>query len=408
MAHPESDTAEIADRLRAAAQPFDAPAGPPPDLLAAAVDDAVVVGLGTATRAAHEISVLAHEVLRVLVERKGFRALALLDDATVVAALDEYVQGGDGDPAALLADAWVPWRTAETRAVLDWAREFNRAHPDDPLRLFGLTPEAARPAHYAQVSDFVARTAPGRLAELHAHYDPIITAHRRGEHIQRADGTHPGRPFAEHARDALALVDSLRAPAAVLDAARLIVQYHESSTAAGGRDFAAEAVAAAERIAARHDATGQRIVYWEGLSNTVVAERLTVAALAQEFPTTGYLLRERFGRGYLSVALTFHEGRLRTHLAVPAPARDFADAVLDIPDYDGYLLDLRSPTTASVHRWLHNPARLRLIVGTYRPERDADHHITGGALADWFDLLLRVRTVTPTRPLDPPPEARPA
>ncbi|WP_280361181.1 erythromycin esterase family protein [Nocardia wallacei] len=402
MAHREFDTDEVTEWIRGAAQPFDGPASDAPLPCNDRIGDAVVVGLGTATRAAHEISVLAHRILRELVERQGFRALALLDDETVVAALDDFVRGGNGDPAALLRTAWVPWRTTETLAVLDWARTFNRAHPDDPLRLFGLTSEAAKPLHYALVSDFVAHAAPERLGELRAHYDPIITAHRLGEHIQRADGTHPGRPFAEHARDALALVESLPGSTDVLDAARLILRYHESSLAAGGRDLAAEAVAAADRIAAWHDATGQRIVYWEGLSNTVVAERLTVSALAQEFPTTGYLLRKRFGADYLSVGLTFHEGHLRAHLTVPAPASEFADAVLDIPEHDGYLLDLRTPQPDSVRRWLHRPARLRLIVGTYRPDRDADHHISGAGLGDWFDLLFRVRTVTPTQPLDPP------
>lgn len=405
MAHREFDTDEVTEWIRGVARPFDGPASdaPLPDTPADRIGDAAVVGLGMATRAAHEVAVLAHRVLRELVERKGFRALALLDDETVVTALDEYVRGGSGDPAVLLREAWVPWRTTETLAVLEWARAFNRTHPDDPLRLFGLTPEAAKPSHYALVSDFVAHAAPERLGELHAHYDPIITAHRLGEHIQRAHGTHPGRPFADHASDALALVESLPDAATALDAARLILRYHESSLAAGGRDLAAEAVAAADRIAAWRDATDQRIVYWEGMSNTVVAERLTVSALAQEFPTTGYLLRERFGSAYLSAGITFHEGNLRPHLAVPAPASEFADAVLDIPDADGYLLDLHAPQPDSVRQWLHRPARLRLIVGTYRPDRDADHHISGAGLGDWFDLLLRVRTVTPTHPLDPPP-----
>ncbi|WP_280380845.1 erythromycin esterase family protein [Nocardia wallacei] len=408
MAHREFDSDEVTNWIRAAARPFDgsSPDAPLPDTLIDRIGDAVVVGLGTATRAAHEVAVLAHRVLRELVERKGFRALALLDDETVVAALDAYVRGGIGDPAALLRDAWVPWRTTETLAVLEWARAFNRAHPDDPLRLFGLTPEAAKLSHYALVSDFVAHVAPERLGELRAHYDPIITAHRLGEHIQRADGTHPGRPFADHARDALTLVESLPNSATVLDAARLILRYHESSLAAGGRDLAAEAVAAADRITARHDATGQRIVYWEGMSNTVVAERLTLSALAQEFPTTGYLLRKRFGAAYLSAGITFHDGRLRADLAVPAPASEFADTVLDIPGHDDYLLDLHAPQPDSVRQWLHRPTRLRLIVGTYRPERDTDHHISGAGLGDWFDLLFRVRSVTPTHPLDPPPLTR--
>jgi erythromycin esterase len=42
---------------------------------------------------------------------------------------------------------------------------------------------------------------------------------------------------------------------------------------------------------------------------------------------------------------------------------------------------------------------VRLIIGTYRPDRDADHHIAGAGVGDWFDILLRIRTVTPTHRL---------
>ncbi|WP_040780918.1 erythromycin esterase family protein [Nocardia pneumoniae] len=407
MARPGTDTIEVTQWIRDTAHPLDGTDVDAPttdlDALADQANGVVVAGVGTTTRAGHELSQMAHRVLRVLVERKGFRALALLDDETVVTAMDDYIRTGNGDPRALLRDAWVPWRTSETLAVLEWAREFNRAHPDDPLRLFGLTPEAAKPSHYARVTEFVAAVAPERLDELTAHYAPIITAHQLGEHVQRANGTHPGRPFVDHARDALTLVRSLRgADAAVTDAARLIVRYHEFSTASGRRDFAAEAADAADRIADWHRNTGHRIVYWEGASNTAVAERLELAAMSQHFPTTGFLLRSRFGTGYLSIAIAFHAGELRANLTAPTPSAEFADSVLDLPEHTGYLLDLRTPLAGAVHRWLHRPSRLRLIIGTYDPDHDTDHYIGGAGLGDWFDILLRIRTITPTHPLHPP------
>ncbi|RDI49156.1 erythromycin esterase family protein [Nocardia mexicana] len=401
MSHADEITRWIHDSAR----PLDvAGADAPlsdPGSLADRIGDAAVVGIGMTTRAGHELSVLAHRVLRVLVEQKGFRALALLDDEVVVAAMDEFVRTGAGDPRKLLQEAWAPWRNAETLAVLEWARAFNSEHPDDPLRLFGLTPEAARAGHYAQVAEFVEAVAPHRLEELNSHYGPIATAHRLGEHIQLANGTHPGRPFVEHARDALALVESLPGSACVLDAARLILRYHEFSTASGRRDFAAEAAAAADRIAEWHNRTGHRIAYWEGVSNTAVADRLTLAAMAQEFPTTGFLLRERFGTGYLSMAVAFRDGKLRADLSVPAPPEDFADTVIDVPGRDDYLLDLRDAPPGVVRQWLHQPAKFRLVIGTYDPARDPAHYIAGAGLADWFDILLRIRTITPTHSLGP-------
>ncbi|MFR9768096.1 erythromycin esterase family protein [Nocardia sp. SC052] len=409
MSDETHDSAHVTRWIRDCARPLatlDAD-GSLMDLAALAdrADGTVVVGVGATTRAGHELSVTAHRILRLFVETLGFRALALLDDESVVAAMDEYARTGAGDVRAILGDAWVPWRTAETIAVLEWAREFNRAHPHDPVRLFGLAPEAAKPAHYERVTRFVEKVAPQRKADLGSHYDPIVTAHRLGEHIQRANGAHPGRPFADHAQDALTLVESLPGAAGapeVLDAARLIVRYHESSTASGRRDFAAESVDAARRIVDWHDRTGHRIVYWEGVSNTAVARELTVAAMSQRFPNTGSLLRDRFGTGYLSVALTFHHGNVRADLAVPAPAEGFADTVLDQPELGSYLLDLRTAPAGAVRQWLHRPAKLRLIIGTYRPDRDVDHHIAGAGLGDWFDVVLHIRTITPTHSLAQP------
>ncbi|MGO4617592.1 erythromycin esterase family protein [Nocardia sp. 2YAB30] len=406
MSYETRNAAEVTHWIRDAAHPLATVEadGAPADLapLADRAGDAVVVGVGTTTRAGHELSATAHRILRILVESKGFRALALLDDESVVGAMDEYVRTGAGDPRAILSDAWVPWRTAETLAVLEWARNFNRAHPRDPLHLFGLTPADAKLSHYAQVARFVETVAPQRVGDLRSHYDPIMTAHRLGEHIQRANGTHPGRPFADHAKDALTLVESLPGAADtpdILDVARLILRYHENSTASGRRDFAAETADAARRIVDWHDRTGHRIVYWEGVSNTAVAQQLTLAAMSQEFPTTGSLLRNRFGIGYLSVAITFHHGNVRADLAVPEPAEDFADTVLAQPELGNYLLDLRTAPAGAVQRWLRRPAKLRLIVGTYSPDRDTDHHIAGAGLGDWFDIVLHIRTITPTHSL---------
>ncbi|GAA3080809.1 hypothetical protein GCM10020000_78340 [Streptomyces olivoverticillatus] len=117
--------------------------------------------------------------------------------------------GGEGSAESALDGAWRPWRTAEMAAALEWIRAFNEEHPDDPVRIFGVKPMQAQDADYDAVLEHVRESAPERLAEVASHLDPIRTAHRIDEHVQRARGTHPGRPFAEHARDALALIRSL-------------------------------------------------------------------------------------------------------------------------------------------------------------------------------------------------------
>ncbi|WP_328391646.1 erythromycin esterase family protein [Streptomyces sp. NBC_00400] len=133
--------------------------------------------------------------------------------------------------------AWRPWRTVEMAAAWEWIRAFNREHPNDPIRIFGVIPVQAQPEDYDAVLDHVRGSAPERLAEVASHLAPIRTAHHTAEHVQRARGIHPGRPFADHARDALALIRSL--PDAdhddgILTRMRLIVDFHERSIAGQG------------------------------------------------------------------------------------------------------------------------------------------------------------------------------
>lgn len=92
----------------------------------------------------------------------------------------------------------------------------------------------------------VRRTAPERLAELAYQLEPIRTAHDVDEHVQRTRGSHPGRPFAEHAGDALALVTDLADEVAAARM-RLIVEFHERSVS-GRADYAGDAAAWAETI----------------------------------------------------------------------------------------------------------------------------------------------------------------
>jgi erythromycin esterase len=77
--------------------------------------------------------------------------------------------------------------------------------------------------------------------------------------------------------------------------------------------------------------------------------------------------------------------------------------VLNGAEPDAYLLDLRDEAEAAapepVRTWLDSPARTRLVGPAYDPAADAAHHLSGGALTDWFDALAHVREVTPARPL---------
>lgn len=377
-----------------------AAAGP---LTEAALDDladtiaagATVAGLGESTRFAHETFGVRDRLFRRLAGRHGFRALAVRDDASAGVTLDAYVGGGPGTAASALHSAWRPWRTTEMAAALRWIRTFNADHPGDPIRIFGVTPPQARPADYDAVLGHVRRAAPHRLAELAAHLEPIRTAHETAEHVQRARGLHPGRSFADHARDALAIVERLPGDA-VLDRMRLIVDFHERSVAARG-DFAADAPEqAAATITGHRRRTGHRVAYWDGIAHTSAAPAtLGLTPQRGHQHTIGGVLRRRYGAGYVSVAIGFHHGDLGV-ATVPEPAPDWLDARLAATGPSAHWLDLR---TGGPRRQYEGPAKVRVISGVYDTSRDAAEHLAVASLPAAFDVLVQLHEVSPVRRL---------
>ncbi|GAA3147153.1 erythromycin esterase family protein [Streptomyces rectiviolaceus] len=142
-----------------------------------------------------------------------------------------------------------------------------------------------------------------------------------------------------------------------------------------------------------HERTRQKTVYWGGIAHTAVGDPRTVSSPEpQTHRNAGGHLREHFGNGYASVALTFHHGT--DH---PVPPVEFAEAVLGATDLPAYFLDLRARRPAAVDAWFGAPARTRLVGPFYDAREDARHHLSGGSLTEWFDAVAHVREVTQAR-----------
>jgi len=104
------------------------------DPLTDRVRGAEVVALGSAVRQSHELLTLTHRVMRFLIDRHGFRSLALEGDGAASIALDAYVRSGEGDPLAILARARSFWRFAEILDAVRWIRVRNERNPGDQVR----------------------------------------------------------------------------------------------------------------------------------------------------------------------------------------------------------------------------------------------------------------------------------
>ncbi|MGX2993405.1 erythromycin esterase family protein [Streptomyces sp. JNUCC 64] len=419
MTIPSQQRAAVRNWIGATAHPLtttdaSAPLDDLRPLLGMLPERTAVVGYGSGTRGAHQVFALQTRVARLLVGEAGFRSVALDQDWTLVARLDAHVRTGAGDPVALLEAAEPFSRTEEVLALVRWARAVNETRPDDPVRLVGVSPHETGASAYDTVTDYARRAAPGLLDELERCYDGLRPEGGAAAHTRRFRALPDRRLWRDRARaahDLVAAAPGHPGHAWALQHARLIVQYYElhdhDDDPLDPHNMACYERSFAENVLWWHRHTGHRTLFWSSSSHTADAPDRTVSFPpdpAAPSPNAGSLLRERLGARYLSVGLTFGAGELAAYGGapdhrLPAPVPPLVESVLDDDALGDYLLDLRADAPPGVADWLARPARSRLVGPRHDPRRDTDHHMTGGSLAGWFDVLVHLRRVTPARPL---------
>ncbi len=98
------------------------------------IGDARVVLLGEATHGTAEFYLMRARLTRELIERKGFRFVAIEGDWPDAARVDHYVRHSEFPPSEWTAFARFPtwmWRNEEVRAFVDWLRAHNADLPPD-------------------------------------------------------------------------------------------------------------------------------------------------------------------------------------------------------------------------------------------------------------------------------------
>jgi erythromycin esterase len=85
-------------------------------------------------------------------------------------------------------------------------------------------------------------------------------------------------------------------------------------------------------------------------------------------------------------------------VAVPRPAGDWAERPLGDVDLDQYWLDLRANAPPAVRAWRTAPTRTRALAA-FDPRQPDAYYMTGGSLAQWFDVIVHRQAVTPWTPL---------
>ncbi|MCR4587934.1 MAG: erythromycin esterase family protein [Lachnospiraceae bacterium] len=99
-----------------------------------------IVGLGEASHGCIEFQESKLDVLKMLVEKYDYRAIAIEADFNDCLAINAYIQGGEGDARSLVNDlSFVIYHTQQMADLVEWMRTYNAtASEDKKLRFYGF------------------------------------------------------------------------------------------------------------------------------------------------------------------------------------------------------------------------------------------------------------------------------
>lgn len=372
---------------------------------------ATLVGLGEHGHNLAEVTTLKHRVLRQLVERQGFRTLFWEEDWSLCLLIDRHLRTGAGDLVALIKQMSPAWRNAEVVDLLRWLRRFNQRHPHDQVRFVGAEHYATLPFVYTELKAYLAKAAPEHRAEVTELIKYLIPdCKKTGNPTCNSIGGYAfwyyqvvedKEPFLNRAARLREIVDDLARPADLrqvmaAQAARQIEAFYlhysfEDKDIPSFRD-----AGAARTIRWWHDLSGSKAAYWAATAHTSRAAEIT---LSGSYPTTfapvGSHLAGWYGDRYRVIGFGFHHGTYRTETGtvvdVPLPKQDWYEHRFTGLDHDQSVLDLRGRAPREVRDWLTAP-----FLGRGHPDQGYDSQAGGGTLAEWSDVIIHRRTVSPT------------
>lgn len=369
------------------------------------VADATVVGLGESAHGLGDQFTLRQRLARHLVETQGFRTIAFEEDYGSGVAIDRYITEGEGDPRDLVGSMVSAWRSEQMLSFVEWMRQFNQEHPEDPIRFLGTDVTQLRELSFEELERYVAKVAPERSDELASHVEAIALRGSPGEHIGWVFEQSDPEGLVAHAEAVRDLVTELPEPSTEPEATeRANVQRHAEAVlgfylhyTGDDADFREEFMA--QTLQGWQEQSQTKTIYW--------AANVHVAAVPQvdynfpptemdaQFVPTGHHLRDAYDGEYVPVAAVFGSAQVLQGWEtgqpevydVPAPGGDTLEHILQQADPEAYLLDLTASAPQPIADWLDEPARMRLIGAAYDEARDADYAMRLPSLSDGFDAV---------------------
>ena len=299
------------------------------------------------------------------------------------------------------------------------ADDYNASHTGK-VRFVGVEFFATRILAYDAVAAYVARTAPARVAELQGDLQPIRPfTSNIGEYVGWYYAVQDKQPYIDHARRVYDLVKGLhqargdRAWALALHNARQILSFYEYFNLSLQDGFNYRDARAAENLRWWRQRTGDKVAYWAASPHTANGAGVQLSEPPDplvQWDSVGSHLRRWYGRHYRSIGFTFDHGTVMvgSHqppytpepVAVPRPVPDWGDRPLGDANLEQFALDLTSDAPRAVRTWRQSPTKVR-AVGSFDPQQPDAYYLTGGSLAQWFDVIVHRQVATPWQPCSP-------
>lgn len=416
----EKTKSEIAD----ACEPFNSVETADLDPLLKRIGDSRVVLIGEATHGTAEFYKMRNRITAELIEKKGFKFVAIEGDWPDAARIDHFVRHFEYPPSEWTAFARFPtwmWRNYEVREFVDWLRLHNADLSPDfrvafhGLDLYSLYSSIRSILKYLDEVDpataKIARARYGCLTPWQTDPSTYGRAALSGAYqscegdvlqvLQEVSGKH--REYAQH--DGERFLDAVQNARLVANAERYYrVMYYGSRASWNLRDgYMFETL---KRLQDFYDPQNKAIVW---AHNSHVGDAAATEMAARGETNIGNLCRENFGSSIYSIgfgtdngtvaAASDWDGPMEVKSIVPSREGSY-ESLFHNTGLPGFLLGLRHLSSSSLLAALSKPRLERAIGVLYRPETELASHYFRADLTKQFDEYIWIDTTEAVHPFD--------
>ncbi|MBI2214537.1 MAG: erythromycin esterase family protein [Acidobacteria bacterium] len=377
---------------------------PPDDLMPISpwIDDAAIVALGDGTHGTREYYLVKQRIIEFLASSRGSCTVAFEGPWNEFLRIDDYIQGGPGDPDALLRiPGYFFWEYEEMRELLEWARAFNAVRaPAERIELLGLDVYGSVESR-DEVLSFLAMVDPAARETAQKEYGCVGELLGGSACAPSLDSV---RRNLEEKREQYVASAGLKLYLRALQSARVIEQARDVTQATSFQaNQATRDAMMAENARWIQDAWlgGKELVVWAHNEHVGKSPwKLFGQDGEVDVESMGLHLKSTFGTSYFAIGTSMSEGSFIAYNA--SSSNPVAMQPVTPDNYE--LLFVRSghPIQAiplfgsDVPDWIKGPRRLRFGTASYWPSEFNNPWIS---LPEKFDAIIHFDHTTPATPL---------